>query len=44
MKNSDVERHGALFKMAFEKAYSLEAPMTEAEVDELIDSTFAELN
>ena len=30
--------------MAFEKAYSLEAPTTEAEVDELIDSTFAELN
>ena len=35
-KNSVVERHGALFKMAFEKACSLEAPTTEAEVNELI--------
>ena len=42
--NSVVERHGALFKMAFEKACSLEAPTTEAEVNELIDFTFAELN
>ena len=33
-----------LFKMAFEKACGLEAPTTEAEVNELIDSTFAELN
>ena len=38
------ERHGALSKMAFEKGCSLEAPTTEAEVDELIDFTFAELN
>ena len=30
--NSVVERHGALFKMAFEKACSLEAPTTEVEV------------
>ena len=30
--------------MAFEKACSLEAPTTEAEVNKLIDSTFAELN
>ena len=30
--------------MAFGKACSLEAPTTEAEVDELIDFTFAELN
>ena len=30
--------------MAFEKACSLEAPTTEAEVNELIDFTFAELN
>ena len=30
--------------MAFEKARSLEAPTTEAEVNELIDFTFAELN
>ena len=42
--NSVVERHGALFKMAFEKACSLEAPPTVAEVNELIDFTFAELN
>ena len=42
--NSVVERREALFKMAFEKACSLEAPTTEAEVDELIDFTFAELN
>ena len=42
-QNSVVERHGALFKMAFEKACSLEAPTTEAEVNELIDF-FAELN
>ena len=33
-QNSVVERHGALFKMAFEKACS---PTTEAEVNELID-------
>ena len=37
-QNSVVERHG------FEKACSLEAPTTEAEVNELIDFTFAELN
>ena len=43
-QNSVVERHGALFKMAFEKACSLEVPTTEAEVNELIDFTFAELN
>ena len=30
--------------MAFEKACSLQAPTTEAEVNELIDFTFAELN
>ena len=30
--------------MAFEKACSLEASTTEAEVNELIDFTFAELN
>ena len=30
--------------MAFEKAFSLEAPTTEAEVNELIDFTFAELD
>ena len=42
--NSVVERHGALFKMAFEKACNLEAPTTEAEVNQLIDFTFAELN
>ena len=30
--------------MAFEKACSLEAPTTEAEVNESIDFTFAELN
>ena len=39
-----VERHGALFKLAFEKACSLEAPTTEVEVNELIDFTFAALN
>ena len=43
-QNSVVERHGALFKMAFEKAWSLEAPTTEAEVNDLIDFTLAELN
>ena len=43
-QNSVVERQGALFKMAFEKACSLEAPTTEAEVNELIDFTSAELN
>ena len=43
-QNAVVERHGALFKMAFEKACSLEAPTTEAEVDEMIDFEFAELN
>ena len=43
-QNSVVERHGALFKMAFEKACSLEVPTTEAQVNELIDFTFAELN
>ena len=43
-QNSVVERHGALFKMAFENACSLEAPTTEAEVNEMIDFTFAELN
>ena len=43
-QNSVVERHGALFKMAFEKACSLEAPTMEVEVNELIDFTFAELN
>ena len=42
LQNSVVERHVALFKMAFE--CSLEAPTTEAEVNELIDFTFAELN
>ena len=42
-QNSVVERHGALFIMAFEKACSLEAPTTEAEVNELIDFTFAKL-
>ena len=41
---SVVERHGALFKVAFEKACSLEALTTEVEVNELIDFTFAELN
>ena len=30
--------------MAFEKACSLEAPTTEAKINELIDFTFAELN
>ena len=43
-QNSVIERHGALFKMAFEKACSPEAPTTEAEVNELIDFTVAELN
>ena len=43
-QNAVVECHGTLFKMAFEKACNLEAPTTEAEVDELIDFTFAELN
>ena len=43
-QNSVVERHGALFKMAFEKACSLEAPTTGVEVNELIDFTFAEIN
>ena len=37
-------RHGALFKMAFEKACSLEALTTEAEINELINFTFAELS
>ena len=37
-QNSVVERHGALFKMAFEKACSLEAPTTEAEVNESVDT------
>ena len=41
--NPVVERHEALFKMSREKPCSLEAPTTEAEVDELIDFTFAEL-
>ena len=40
---TDLATHGALFKMGFEKACSLEVPTTEAEVNELIDSTFAEL-
>ena len=39
-QNSVVERDGALFKMAFEKACSLEVPTTEAGVNE----PFAELN
>ena len=43
-QNSVVERHGAFFKMAFEKVCSLEAPTTEVEVNELIDITFAEPN
>ena len=38
-QNSVVERHGALFQMAFEKACSVEAPTTESEIDELIDFT-----
>ena len=38
-QNKVVERHGALFKMAFEKAAT-----TEAEVNEFNDFTFAELN
>ena len=42
-QNFVVERHGALFKMAFEEACSLEAPTTEVEVNELINFTFAEL-
>ena len=41
-QNSAVEGHGALSKMAFEKACSLEAPTTEAEVNELIDITLAD--
>ena len=44
-QNAVVERHGALFKMACDKACSLvEAPSTEAEVDEMIDHPFAEFN
>ena len=43
-QNSFIDRCGVLFKMAFEKACSLEAPTTEVEVNELIDFTFAELN
>ena len=43
-QNSVVERHGALFKMAFQKACSLEDPTTEVEVNELVGFTFAELN
>ena len=43
-QNFVIKRYGALFSMAFEKACSLEAPTTEAEVNELIDFTFAELN
>ena len=43
-QHSVFERHGALFNMAFENACSLEAPTTEAEVNELIDFSFAELN
>ena len=39
-----IERHGALFKMAFEKACCCETPTTEAELDDFIDFTFAELN
>ena len=35
---------GPCSKLAFEKACSLEAPTTEAKVNELIDFTFAELN
>ena len=41
--NLVVERREALFQMVFEKVCSLEAPNTEAEVDELIDFTVAEL-
>ena len=33
-----------MFKMALERACNLEAPTTEAEVNELIDYTFAELS
>ena len=33
-QNSVVERRGALFKMAFEKASSLEAPMSESEIQD----------
>ena len=33
-QNSVVERHGSLYKMAPEKARSLEPPATEAEIDE----------
>ena len=43
-QNFVVEGHGALFKMTFEKVCSLEAPTTEAEVEELNDCTFEELN
>ena len=43
-QNSVVERHGALFNVAFEKACSLQTPTTEVEVNELNDFTFAELN
>ena len=43
-QNSVVERHGALFKMTFEKACSLEAWTTKAEIDELIHFTLAKLN
>ena len=35
-RNAVVERHGALCKMVFEKACSLEAPTTEDEIEELI--------
>ena len=43
-QNSIVERRGVLFKMAFQKACSLEVPTMEAKVNELIDFTFAELD
>ena len=43
-QNSVVQRHGPCSKWVFEKACSSEAPTTEAEVNELIDFTFAELN
>ena len=36
-QNAVVERHGALFKMVFEKACSLEAPTAEDEIDELLN-------
>ena len=39
-----VEPHGALFKMAFEEACSLEAPTADIEANGLINFTFAELN